>query len=51
LYEFVEKGDPPVMGITKLGDGVTKEMLMRPRKSLPPETTVARLSPATSARV
>jgi hypothetical protein len=48
LYEFVRKGDPPVMGITKLGNGVTKEMLMRPRKLLPLETTVARLSPTTS---
>lgn len=31
-YEFARKGDPPVMGITKLGGAVTKEGLMRPRK-------------------
>lgn len=35
LYEFVRKGDPPVMGITKLGDGVTEEDLRRPRRVLP----------------
>jgi len=45
------KGDPPVMGITKLGDGVTKEMLMRPRKPLLPEAPVAKLSPASAAHV
>lgn len=32
-YEFVRKGDPPVMGITKLSDGITEEMLRRPRMS------------------
>jgi len=36
LYEFVRAGDPPVMGITKLGDGVTEESLRRPRRELPP---------------
>ncbi|KAH0544857.1 hypothetical protein FGG08_001086 [Glutinoglossum americanum] len=35
LYEFVKRGDPPVMGITKL-DGVTAEELKRPRRKLPP---------------
>lgn len=34
LYEFVRKGDPPVMGITKLTDSMTEEMLRRPR--MPP---------------
>jgi hypothetical protein len=34
MYEFVKKGDPPVMGITKLGNGVTEEFLKRPRKVL-----------------
>jgi hypothetical protein len=33
MYEFVKKGDAPVMGITKL-DGITAEELMRPRKRL-----------------
>lgn len=34
-YEFVRKGDPPVMGITKLGEGVTEDMLRRPRRQVP----------------
>jgi len=33
MYEFVKKGDPPVVGITKL-DGVTLEELKRPRKKI-----------------
>ncbi|RMZ17519.1 hypothetical protein D0860_00432 [Hortaea werneckii] len=49
LYEFVRKGDPPVMGITKIGtNGMTEEMLRRPRlgKDAPPnniEGTARRL--------
>jgi ribosomal protein L16 len=35
LWEFVRKGDPPVMGITKLGAGETsEEFLRRPRRVL-----------------
>lgn len=34
-YEFVRKGDPPVVGITKLGNGVTIEQLKRPRREVP----------------
>jgi len=34
LWEFCKKGDPPVMGITKLGNGVTMEDLLRPRRKL-----------------
>jgi len=34
LYEFVKKGDPPVVGITKL-DGITMEELKRPRRKIP----------------
>ncbi|KIW01186.1 ribosomal protein L16 [Verruconis gallopava] len=34
LWEFCKKGDPPVMGITKLGNGVTVEDLLRPRRKL-----------------
>ncbi|KAI1006498.1 hypothetical protein K3495_g1720 [Podosphaera aphanis] len=34
LYEFVKKGDPPVVGITKL-DNVTLEDLKRPRRKIP----------------
>ncbi|KAI7199216.1 hypothetical protein KC343_g10826 [Hortaea werneckii] len=49
LYEFVRKGDPPVMGITKIGtNGMTEDMLRRPRlgKDAPPnniEGTARRL--------
>lgn len=43
-YEFIKKGEPAVVGITKL-NGVTLEDLKRPRKSLPiaekPEVTPA----------
>jgi len=34
MYEFVKKGDPPVVGVTKL-DGVTMEELKRPRRAVP----------------
>ncbi|RDL39076.1 uncharacterized protein BP5553_03416 [Venustampulla echinocandica] len=57
MYEFVKKGDPPVVGITKL-DGVTLEELKRPRRKVPlgsvpvgstaetlPKTTSASVSP------
>lgn len=33
-YEFIKKGEPAVVGITKL-DGVTLEDLKRPRKEVP----------------
>jgi len=54
LWEFVKKGDPPVVGITKLGNGVTLEDLKRPRRSVPldmvqgsdpPKTASSSLSP------
>jgi ribosomal protein L16 len=32
-YEFVKRGDPPVVGITKL-DGITMEELKRPRREI-----------------
>ncbi|KAL1850934.1 39S ribosomal protein L16, mitochondrial [Paecilomyces lecythidis] len=35
LWEFVKKGDPPVVGLTKLGNGVTLESLKRPRREVP----------------
>ncbi|KAL9123266.1 MAG: hypothetical protein Q9187_000174 [Circinaria calcarea] len=35
LYEFVKKGDPPVMGITRVGEGVTLEDMKRPRVKVP----------------
>jgi hypothetical protein len=30
LYEVAKKGDPPVMGITKMEDGITLEEMKRP---------------------
>lgn len=33
-YEFVRKGDPPVVGITPL-NGITLEELKRPRRKPP----------------
>ncbi|KAF2229462.1 ribosomal protein L16 [Viridothelium virens] len=50
VYEFVKKGDPPVMGITKLGNGMTDAELRGPRKSLPAPSlpqTAARISSTT----
>lgn len=35
LWETVKKGEPPVVGITKLGDGVTLETLKRARREVP----------------
>ncbi|KAJ5123888.1 uncharacterized protein N7515_007713 [Penicillium bovifimosum] len=35
LWEFVNKNDPPVVGITKLGNGVTLESLKRARRNPP----------------
>ena len=35
LWEFVKKGDPPVVGLTKLTNGVTLETLKRPRRTPP----------------
>ncbi|KAK0674724.1 ribosomal protein L16p/L10e [Cercophora samala] len=34
-YEIITKNDPPVVGITKLENGLTLEDLKRPRKKLP----------------
>jgi hypothetical protein len=34
MYEFVKKGDPPVVGVTKL-DGVTLAELKKPRREIP----------------
>lgn len=35
LWETIKKGDPPKMGLTKVGvNGVTKEDLLRPRKKI-----------------
>ena len=46
LYKFVEKGNLPVIGLTKLANGVTEEYLKRLRKLLPLEQTAARIPAA-----
>ena len=35
MYEFVRKGDPPVMGITKVGSPAAEAELRRPRVKVP----------------
>ena len=54
LWEFVDKSTPPVVGITKLGNGVTLESLKRARRSpalgaenlpKPPKSTSSSSSP------
>ena len=37
LYEFVKRGDPPIVGITKLEDGVTLQSLKEARREVPPK--------------
>lgn len=38
-YEFIKHGAAPVLGITKLENGVTIESLKRPWKTLPAKET------------
>lgn len=46
LWEFVRRGDPPVMGITPLKNGVTEEFLRRPRRAVPlPSPTAVAQAP------
>ncbi|KAK5136894.1 hypothetical protein LTR08_001816 [Meristemomyces frigidus] len=53
LYEFVRKGDPAVMGITKVGEGMSEESMRRPRmenaKGLPSLVGTAMRIEGTSA--
>ncbi|KAL2820369.1 ribosomal protein L10e/L16 [Aspergillus granulosus] len=49
LWEFVNKGDPPVVGITKLGNGVTLESLKRARRNPPLGTNVTSNPPTTTS--
>lgn len=57
LYEFVKKEDPPVVGITKLGNGVTLESLKAARREpplnseqpVPPVSPVTDIPPAVAA--
>jgi ribosomal protein L16 len=50
LWETVKRGDPPMVGITKLGNGVTLEGLKRARREAPKSAveTGPIIPPATS---
>lgn len=37
MWEFVKKGDAPVVGVTKLGDGITLESLKLARRPVEPK--------------
>ncbi|MCJ1458251.1 mitochondrial ribosomal large subunit component [Mycoblastus sanguinarius] len=47
LYEFVKKGDPPVMGLTKVEAGVTLSDMKRPRIKLPADVKAKRIPAST----
>ena len=47
LYEFVKKGDPPVMGLTKVMAGVTLEEMKRPTIKLPADVKAGRIPAST----
>ncbi|KAF7714059.1 54S ribosomal protein L16, mitochondrial [Penicillium ucsense] len=49
LWEFVKKDDPPVVGITKLGNGVTLETLKRARRNPPLGTESLENPPKTTS--
>lgn len=49
LWEFVKKGDPPVVGVTKLGNGVTLEGLKRARRNPPLDTNAAATPPKSAS--
>jgi ribosomal protein L16 len=49
LWETVKKGDPPMVGITKLGNGVTLESLKRARRERPTnDTETSQIIPPTT---
>jgi hypothetical protein len=48
-WEFVKKGDPPVVGITKL-DGVTLEELKRPRRQIAPAEMLEASTPTATTQ-
>lgn len=48
LYELVKKGDPPVMGLTKIEAGVTLDEMKRPRVRLPADVKAGRIPASTS---
>lgn len=47
LYEFAKKGDPPMMGLTKVEAGVTLAGMRRPTTKLPADVKAGRI-PATT---
>ncbi|KAH7321117.1 ribosomal protein L10e/L16 [Stachybotrys elegans] len=49
-WEFIKKGDPAVVGMTKL-DGVTLEELKRPRRKIAPVELLKASSPTTETQV
>lgn len=51
LWEFVKKGDPPIVGLTKLGPGVTLETLKMARRepSLEESKSASIILPSTDA--
>lgn len=49
LYEFIKKGDAPVMGVTKLKADISEEELRRPRKKLPGEEKAGKIPSAAEA--
>ncbi|EEA22609.1 39S ribosomal protein L16, mitochondrial [Talaromyces marneffei ATCC 18224] len=49
MWEFVKKGDPPVVGVTKLGNGVTLDSLKRPRREVPLEVKKSTNPPETAS--
>ena len=51
LYEFVKKGDPPMMGLTKMEAGVTLDDMKRPRVKLPADVRAARIPASTPGKL
>jgi len=43
LYEFVKKGDPPVMGLTKMEAGITLADMRSPRIKLSADVKAGRI--------
>ena len=49
-YEFVKKGEPPVMGLTKMTSGITLADLQKPRRQVFPGYVTAGRLPSSSTR-
>jgi len=48
LWEFVKKGDPPMVGITKLGNGITLQSLKEARREVEPKDKLNTTQPVLS---